>query len=165
MIHQMNASGSAPLFVGRDGERITGATMQSRVRRVFRAGPDAQPVRGARTAAHVRNGIGQLPSECVHAEEAARPRIDGDPTTLCLHGARETRAAPRAKPPLLSDSRSPTYRSRAQSGLRETGAKRPHTALSAAERAVGRLAQIGIIRFIANSLLTGARLTRHIEPY
>jgi integrase/recombinase XerC len=39
---------SAPLFVGRDGERITRGTIQSRVRRAFRrAGPDAQPVRGA----------------------------------------------------------------------------------------------------------------------
>jgi integrase/recombinase XerC len=38
----------APLFVGRDGERITRGTIQSRVRRAFRrAGPDAQPVRGA----------------------------------------------------------------------------------------------------------------------
>ena len=40
--------GNAPLFVGRDGERITRGTIQSRVRRAFRrAGPDAQPVRGA----------------------------------------------------------------------------------------------------------------------
>jgi len=39
---------NAPLFVGRDGERITRGTVQSRVRRAFRrAGPDAQPVRGA----------------------------------------------------------------------------------------------------------------------
>jgi integrase/recombinase XerC len=39
---------NAPLFVGRDGERITRGTIQSRVRRAFRrAGPDAQPVRGA----------------------------------------------------------------------------------------------------------------------
>jgi len=38
----------APLFVGRDGERISRGTIQSRVRRAFkRAGPDAQPVRGA----------------------------------------------------------------------------------------------------------------------
>ena len=38
----------APLFVGRDGERITRGALQSRVRRAFRqAGPDAQPVRGA----------------------------------------------------------------------------------------------------------------------
>ena len=38
----------APLFVGRDGQRITRGTIQSRVRRAFRrAGPDAQPVRGA----------------------------------------------------------------------------------------------------------------------
>jgi integrase/recombinase XerC len=37
-----------PLFVGRDGQRITRGTIQSRVRRAFRrAGPDAQPVRGA----------------------------------------------------------------------------------------------------------------------
>jgi integrase/recombinase XerC len=33
---------NAPLFVGRDGGRITRGTIQSRVRRVFRrAGPDA----------------------------------------------------------------------------------------------------------------------------
>ena len=39
---------NAPLFVGRDGQRITRGTIQSRVRRAFRrAGPDAQPVRGA----------------------------------------------------------------------------------------------------------------------
>jgi site-specific recombinase XerD len=39
---------NAPLFVGRDGERITRGTVQSRVRKAFRrAGPDAQPVRGA----------------------------------------------------------------------------------------------------------------------
>ena len=39
---------NAALFVGRDGERITRGTLQSRVRRAFRrAGPDAQPVRGA----------------------------------------------------------------------------------------------------------------------
>jgi len=39
---------NAPLFVGRDGERITRGALQSRVRRAFRrAGPDAQPVRGA----------------------------------------------------------------------------------------------------------------------
>ena len=38
----------APLFVGRDGERITRGTLQSRVRRAFElAGPDAQPARGA----------------------------------------------------------------------------------------------------------------------
>jgi integrase/recombinase XerC len=37
-----------PLFVGRDGERITRGTLQSRIRRAFkRAGPDAQPVPGA----------------------------------------------------------------------------------------------------------------------
>ena len=39
---------NAALFVGRDGERITRGTLQSRVKRAFRrAGPDAQPVRGA----------------------------------------------------------------------------------------------------------------------
>lgn len=37
-----------PLFVGRDGERITRGTLQSRIKRAFkRAGPDAQPVPGA----------------------------------------------------------------------------------------------------------------------
>jgi integrase/recombinase XerC len=41
-------SANTPLFVGRDGQRITRGTIQSRVRRAFRrAGPDAQPVRGA----------------------------------------------------------------------------------------------------------------------
>ena len=39
---------NAPLFVGRDGQRITRNTIQSRVRRAFRrAGTDARPVRGA----------------------------------------------------------------------------------------------------------------------
>jgi integrase/recombinase XerC len=39
---------NTPLFVGRGGQRITRGTIQSRVRRAFRrAGPDAQPVRGA----------------------------------------------------------------------------------------------------------------------
>ena len=38
----------APLFVGRDGERITRGILQSRVKRAFKhAGPDAQPVPGA----------------------------------------------------------------------------------------------------------------------
>ena len=38
----------APLFVGRDGERITRGTLQSRIKRAFkRAGPEAQPVPGA----------------------------------------------------------------------------------------------------------------------
>lgn len=38
----------APLFVGRDGQRITRGTVQSRIKRAFkRAGPDAQPVPGA----------------------------------------------------------------------------------------------------------------------
>lgn len=38
----------APLFVGRDGQRITQGTLQSRIKRAFkRAGPDAQPVPGA----------------------------------------------------------------------------------------------------------------------
>jgi integrase/recombinase XerC len=38
----------SPLFVGRDGERITRGTLQSRIKRAFnRAGPDAQPVSGA----------------------------------------------------------------------------------------------------------------------
>jgi integrase/recombinase XerC len=38
----------APLFVGRDGERITRGTLQSRIKRAFkRAGADAQPVPGA----------------------------------------------------------------------------------------------------------------------
>jgi site-specific recombinase XerD len=40
--------GRAPLFVGRDGERITRGTLQSRIKRAFkRAGPEAQPVPGA----------------------------------------------------------------------------------------------------------------------
>ena len=40
--------GRSPLFVGRDGERITRGTLQSRIKRAFkRAGPDAQPVPGA----------------------------------------------------------------------------------------------------------------------
>ncbi len=40
--------GRSPLFVGRDGERITRGTLQSRIKRAFkRAGPDAQAVPGA----------------------------------------------------------------------------------------------------------------------
>jgi site-specific recombinase XerD len=40
--------GRSPLFVGRDGERITRGTLQSRIKRAFkRAGPEAQPVPGA----------------------------------------------------------------------------------------------------------------------
>ncbi|MDV7195707.1 MULTISPECIES: tyrosine-type recombinase/integrase [Mycolicibacterium] len=39
---------SVPLFVGRDGERMTRGTLQSRIKRAFkRAGPDARPVPGA----------------------------------------------------------------------------------------------------------------------
>jgi integrase/recombinase XerC len=38
----------SPLFVGRDGQRITRGTLQSRIKRAFkRAGPDAQAVPGA----------------------------------------------------------------------------------------------------------------------
>lgn len=38
----------APLFVGRDGQRITRGTVQSRIKRAFKlAGPNAQPVPGA----------------------------------------------------------------------------------------------------------------------
>jgi integrase len=41
-------SARSPLFVGRDAERITQGTLQSRIKRAFkRAGPDAQPVPGA----------------------------------------------------------------------------------------------------------------------
>lgn len=41
-------SARSPLFVGRDGQRITRGTLQSRIKRAFtRAGPDAQPVPGA----------------------------------------------------------------------------------------------------------------------
>lgn len=41
-------SAHSPLFVGRDGDRITQGTLQSRIKRAFkRAGPDAQPVPGA----------------------------------------------------------------------------------------------------------------------
>jgi integrase/recombinase XerC len=44
----MRWSARTPLFVGRDGERITQGTLQSRIKRAFkRAGPDAQPVPGA----------------------------------------------------------------------------------------------------------------------
>lgn len=44
----MGWPGTSPLFVGRDGERITRGTVQSRIKRAFqRAGPDAQPVPGA----------------------------------------------------------------------------------------------------------------------
>jgi integrase/recombinase XerC len=41
-------SARTPLFVGRDGQRISQGTLQSRIKRAFkRAGPDAQPVPGA----------------------------------------------------------------------------------------------------------------------
>jgi integrase/recombinase XerC len=41
-------SARSPLFVGRNGERITQGALQSRIKRAFkRAGPDAQPVPGA----------------------------------------------------------------------------------------------------------------------
>lgn len=41
-------SANAPVFVGRDGQRITRGALQSRVKRAFKlAGPDAQPVPGA----------------------------------------------------------------------------------------------------------------------
>jgi integrase/recombinase XerC len=41
-------SARSPLFVGRDGDRITQGTLQSRIKRAFkRAGPDAQPLPGA----------------------------------------------------------------------------------------------------------------------
>ena len=41
-------SARSPLFVGRDGQRITQGTLQSRIKRAFkRAGPDAQAVPGA----------------------------------------------------------------------------------------------------------------------
>lgn len=41
-------NGRDPLFVGRDGERLSRGTLQSRVARAFKlAGPDAQPVAGA----------------------------------------------------------------------------------------------------------------------
>jgi len=41
-------SARSPLFVGRDGQRITQGTLQSRIKRAFKgAGPDAQPVPGA----------------------------------------------------------------------------------------------------------------------
>jgi integrase/recombinase XerC len=40
--------GTSALFVGRDGERISRGTLQSRIKRAFkRAGPNAQPVPGA----------------------------------------------------------------------------------------------------------------------
>lgn len=70
-----NVAGSAlsrwparsPLFVGRDGERITRGTLQSRVKRAFKPpGPDAQPVPGALVhgfAAYVRHGTGLLGHE------------------------------------------------------------------------------------------------------
>ena len=54
----------SPLFVGRDGERITRGTLQSRIKRAFKcAGPDAQPVPGrsrARPTPHVRHRTRQL---------------------------------------------------------------------------------------------------------
>lgn len=41
-------AGTFTSFVGRDGQRITRGTVQSRIKRAFKlAGPDAQPVPGA----------------------------------------------------------------------------------------------------------------------
>jgi integrase/recombinase XerC len=40
-------SARTPLFVGRDGDRITQGTLRSRIKRAFKPGPDAQPVLGA----------------------------------------------------------------------------------------------------------------------
>ena len=65
----------SPLFVGRDGERITRGTVQSRIKRAFkRAGPDAQPVPGALVHGlrHTyATGISRLRCQRVHLDEAA----------------------------------------------------------------------------------------------
>jgi integrase/recombinase XerC len=68
-------SARTPLFVGRNGERITQGTLQSRIKRAFkRAGPDAQPVPGALrpwTAPHLRHRTRRLRRQRLHANEAA----------------------------------------------------------------------------------------------
>ena len=94
---------NAPLFVGRDGQRITRGTIQSRVRRrVFRrAGPDAQPVCGAPVhglrhtyAAELANAnvsVYTLMKRLGHESMATSQR--------CVTGAtRETRAAAAQNP-------------------------------------------------------------------
>jgi len=67
----------SPLFVGRDGDRITRGTLQSRIRRAFkRAGPDAQPVPGALVHAlrhtYVRHRTRPLRRQRLYPDETAR---------------------------------------------------------------------------------------------
>src|SRR5258708_2161885 len=68
----------SPLFVGRDGERITRGTLQSRIKRAFkRAGPDAQAVPGALVHGlrHTYATELELGRERLYVDEIARPRI------------------------------------------------------------------------------------------
>jgi integrase/recombinase XerC len=63
-----------PFFVGRDGERTTRGTLQSRIKRLQTRGPRRAtgPWRsGARPAAHLRHRTGELRGQRVHPDEAA----------------------------------------------------------------------------------------------
>ena len=97
--------------MGRDGERITRGALQSRVRRAFRrAGPDAQPVRGALVHGLRHTYATELANSEVSVYtlmKPARPRVDGD--LAALRHRRRTRNPHRrrAKPALRNDSRSP----------------------------------------------------------
>jgi hypothetical protein len=92
-------------------------SIQSRVRRAFRrAGPDAQPVRGAlvrglrtRPAAHLRYRARQLQRECVHPDEARGPRIDGDVAAI-RRWRRKRNPHGRGEKALRNSSRSSTAR-------------------------------------------------------
>jgi integrase/recombinase XerC len=70
----------APLFVGRDGQRITPGTLQSRIKRAFKRGP-RRPTR-TRTAPHLRHRTRRRRRQRLHPDEAARPRIDDHLTAL-----------------------------------------------------------------------------------
>ena len=103
---------NAPLFVGRDGGRITRGTIQSRVRRAFRrAGPDAQPVRGA-----LVHGLRHTyATELANAEVSVYTlmkllghELDGHITTLRSRRRTRNPHRRRPKPALRRYSRSPT---------------------------------------------------------
>jgi integrase len=107
-------SANAPLFVGRDGERITRGTIQSRVRRAFRrAGPDAQPVHGALVHGLRHTYATELANSDVSvytliANEAPGSRVDGDIAAIRRRRRTRNPGRRRAKPALRIYSRSPT---------------------------------------------------------
>jgi site-specific recombinase XerD len=76
---------AAPLFVGADGDRISRGTLQYRVLRAFRrAGVDAGRARDALVHGlrHTFATEFELRRQRLHPDEAARPRVHGDLTTL-----------------------------------------------------------------------------------